>query len=231
MFSETLKTFKHSFIYLPPNYDPDREYPVLYLLHGAGNDYTGWIFDGTADRIMDYQLSKGKAREMILAMPDGQVRPPQPRSGVELPVMSRTAEDRKRAYELHSRYFVNEVIPVVESKYRVSTDDRAIAGLSMGSAQTRNLIMTHPELFKTAGLFSGSLADAMRFSAVKDQLKRYKIVYIAVGKWDRKSTVESMRAAPAILDELGIPNKYFEIEGGHIWMVWQRAFVNFVAFI
>jgi enterochelin esterase family protein len=239
MYSETLQDFRYCNIYLPPKYNPAKKYPIFYLLHGGGNDYANWLYDGTADRIMDYQIAKGKAKEMIVAMPDGNMMTQETNArtldsarATAQKELTKVLSSYEAMFAAHLKYFVNEVMPFVESKYPVATDSRAIAGLSMGEIETFNLITAHPELFKAAGLFSGVAQNAtVRISAVKDQLKKYKLVYVAVGNVDKKDIREGMKSIPSLMDELGIPNKYFETEGGHIWAVWQRALVNFVALL
>ncbi|MFX0054832.1 MAG: alpha/beta hydrolase-fold protein [Promethearchaeota archaeon] len=237
MYSETLKDFRYCNIYLPPNYNPAKKYPIFYLLHGGGNDYANWLYDGTADRIMDYQIAKGKAKEMIVAMPDGNVMTQEDMARMLASARATaqkedwaavTARSMESVFMGHLKYFVNDVMPFVESKYSIN-GSRAIAGLSMGAMQTYNLITASPELFNAAGLFSGGPPDqGARISAVKDQLEKYEIIYSAVGNVDKEEVREGMKSVQSLMDELGVPNKYFETMGGHIWAVWQRALVNFV---
>ncbi|MFC1532182.1 alpha/beta hydrolase-fold protein [Thermodesulfobacteriota bacterium] len=230
MFSPTLNSMKRCNIYLPPEYDPDRSYPVFYLLHGGGNDYGNWIFDGMADNIMDFLIAEGKTKELILVMPDGNVNPIQARSG-GLPKRP-SPEEQERSLALHNEYFINDLMPFIEAKYKVDTSTRIIAGLSMGCGQTWRLITTRPDLFRFAGLFSG-VADnpEEKLSAVINEIHQYRLVFVAVGNRDIPHIRDSMQALPSVLDELGIKNRYFETEGGHIWAVWQRALIELLKHI
>ncbi|MFC1533972.1 alpha/beta hydrolase-fold protein [Thermodesulfobacteriota bacterium] len=224
-FSPTLNMMKRCNIYLPPGYNPSKRYPVFYLLHGGGNDYGHWVFDGTADNIMDFLIAKRQTMELVLVMPDGNVNPIVARSGGRPPTPS--PEAMEKAAQAHVDYFVNDLLPFIESKYRADASTRIIAGLSMGCGQTWRLITSKPDLFRTAGLFSGVAADAKeKLSEVIDELVQYQLVFVAVGNRDTPRIIESMQALPAVLDKLKIKHRFFETEGGHIWAVWQRALVE-----
>ena len=134
-------------IYLPPDYElSQRSYPVLYLLHGAGDDQTGWVQFGEVLTIADKAILAGKATPMIIVMPD--------------------ANTGQRGYfnDLSGKwryedFFFQELMPYVEKKYRAKTDKRyrAVAGLSMGGGGTLMYAMHHPELFSSACPLSASV--------------------------------------------------------------------------
>lgn len=138
--SALLKSDRKFAIYLPPDYETSqRSYPVLYLLHGAGDDQTGWVQFGEVLRITDNAIKEGTATPMIIVMPD--------------------ANTGKRGYfntvEGDWRYedfFFTELMPYVEKTYRIKTDRRyrAISGLSMGGGGTFMYALHHPELFSSA---------------------------------------------------------------------------------
>ncbi|XHC46874.1 alpha/beta hydrolase-fold protein [Cyclobacterium xiamenense] len=127
-------------VYLPPGYAySQRSYPVLYLLHGAGDDQTGWVQFGEVQHIADRAFSEGIATQMIVVMPD--------------------ANTGKRGYfndiEGEWRYedfFFEELMPYVEAQYRIEKEKRyrAIAGLSMGGGGTFFYAMHRPDLFSSA---------------------------------------------------------------------------------
>jgi len=231
-YSEVLGQMKSCAIYLPPGYwTAEKRFPVLYLLHGGGDDYSSWVFDGNADNIMDYLISKGKSKEIVVVMPDGQV--------ISLEERMRLASLRGRASamrrvirsmvsERHLNYFVEELMPFVESKYHVYKEQRAIAGLSMGAAQTLNLITFHPDMFIAAGMFSSGPAEKARkrLPLVKDKIELLKMIYISCGDWD--SILENSRTLDRLLEELNVPHIYVEGDGGHIWPFWQRSLIDFV---
>ena len=230
IYSENLNQVKHCTLYLPPSYPTNAEtYPVLYLLHGGGDDYSSWIFKGNADNIMDYLISKGKTKEMVVVMPDGQVMTPQER---ESKPPRNQITHRNRIYERHANYLVKEVMPFIESRYRVKTQSRSIAGLSMGGSQSLNVAMNHPELFNALGVFSSGSAERLlnRLPQVKDQLKTIKKIYISGSIYD--TGLEIFRALHKTMEELKIPHSYEETQdGGHIWLVWQNALPRFLSFL
>ena len=162
------------------------------------------------DNLMDYLRSNGAVPEMIVVMPDGH----EGTIGTLLQPYSQTSsedngERRRREYIRHVSYFVNDVIPFIESKYNVSPEFRAIAGLSMGGYQTTHLITTHPDLFHAAGIFSAGAEESVltRFSSVKDHLSKYRLVYLSCGNWD--FLFDQSKALSKMLNELGISHVYY----------------------
>lgn len=146
MDSEILKMERHYAIYLPPDYElSQRSYPVLYLLHGGGDDQTGWVQFGEVKHITDKAIREGKATPMIIVMPD--------------------ANSGKRGYFndpknewRYEDFFFEEFIPEIESLYRIRDEKRyrAVAGLSMGGGGTFMYALHHPELFSSACPLSAS---------------------------------------------------------------------------
>ncbi|MCA6079108.1 alpha/beta hydrolase [Fulvivirga sedimenti] len=127
-------------IYLPPDYETsERSYPVLYLLHGAGDDQTGWVQFGEVLRIADKAILEGSATAMIIVMPDANTG----QRGYFNSI------DGKFRYE---DFFFEELMPYVEGKYRIKGEKRyrAVAGLSMGGGGTFMYALHHPELFSSA---------------------------------------------------------------------------------
>ncbi|MHA2394818.1 MAG: alpha/beta hydrolase [Promethearchaeota archaeon] len=236
--SKTLDQLKRCSIYLPPKYHmTKKKYPVLYLLHGAGGDYNSWVYKGTTDNIMDYLLSKDKVEEIIIVMPDGSIL-----SDKEMKEVLEAAERgdievgrrfiTSMVSDEHLDYFVKELIPFVESKYRISERKRSVAGLSMGGAQTFNLITSHPELFKTAAMFSSGPAEEAidRVPFVRDQLQNFNQIYVSCGSWD--SIIENTRKFHKALEKYDIKHLYKETDdGGHFWSVWQRNLTEFLPMI
>ena len=139
--SKILDTEKKYSIYLPPDYDSsERSYPVLYLLHGLGDDHTGWVQFGEVKRIADEAIQSGDATPMIIVMPNAK----SVRNGY-----FNSIRDNDWNYE---DFFFEEFMPYVEGKYRIKAEKRfrAIAGLSMGGGGTFIYAMHHPELFSSA---------------------------------------------------------------------------------
>jgi len=147
--SDVLKMERKYAIYLPPGYnESDQAYPVLYLLHGSGDDHTGWVQFGQVQHIADLTIAEGKCARMIIVMPD--------------------ANTGRRGYFNDIRgdfnyedFFFNELIPHIEKTYRVRSERRyrAISGLSMGGGGTIFYALHHPELFAAAAPLSASTGN------------------------------------------------------------------------
>ncbi len=134
-------------VYLPPDYDTsERSYPVLYLLHGGGDDQTGWVQFGEVLRIADKAILEGSSTAMIIVMPDANTG----QRGYFNSI------DGKFNYE---DFFFEELMPYVEGKYRIKGEKRyrAVAGLSMGGGGTFMYALHHPELFSSACPLSASV--------------------------------------------------------------------------
>lgn len=236
IYSETLRQLKHCAIYLPPSYwSTGKLYPVLYLLHGGGGDYDEWLSNGNADNIMDYLISKGRSMETIVAMPDGQVMTPEERRRLRSLRSGRFSASwkavRSTISDRHANYFTNELLPFLESRYRAEREARAIAGLSMGGAQTFNLITRHPDMFIAAGMFSSAMwgtADEAKgnLSSVRERIRKFRLLYLSCGNWD--SLLEITKTLHSLLDELDIRHTCVEGEGGHNWAFWPRSLIDFM---
>lgn len=224
-------------IYTPPGYETSTEkYPVLYLLHGAGGDEEAWIALGRTAQIMDNLIAQGKAKPMIVVMPNGNVSqdaaPGEGKDGFYKPqfMAPRTMDG---SYE---GSFM-DIIKFVESNYRVKADksNRAIAGLSMGGFHTLHISRFFPNTFDYMGLFSAAImpredATGKVYSdfdnTLTAQMKNgYKLYWIAIGKTDFlfKANVEYR----AKLDKMGMKYDYVESEGGHTWRNWRVYLTQF----
>jgi enterochelin esterase-like enzyme len=239
--SPTLKMDqRRMYVYLPAEYNanPTKKYPVLYLLHGGGGDEDAWTTMGRATVIMDNLIAAGKAVPMIVVMPNGYANQsvsqgfgfgPTPsltqlntRPLVQtVPCQPRPAPAWEGSY---TQSLVNDVIPFVEKTYRVQADrhHRAIAGLSMGGAQTIVITGHNPDMFDYIGAFSPGgpwLED--NYEAHLDALKKADIKFYWTGAGDtdicRKTTLD----LEAALKARGIPTSYKEIPGRHYWFLWR----------
>jgi enterochelin esterase-like enzyme len=138
--SKILKMDRKYAIYLPADYETsDRSYPVLYLLHGAGDDQSGWVQFGEVKNIADKAIAEGKCTAMIIVMPDGNTGQ---RGYFNSPKGDWSYED----------FFFQEFVPYIEKTYRIRAEKRyrAISGLSMGGGGTFMYALHHPELFSSA---------------------------------------------------------------------------------
>ncbi len=214
------------YVYTPPKYDPKKktEYPVLYLLHGFSDDASGWTAVGRANVILDNLISQGKAKPMLVVMTLGYG---------DLEVVRRgwdSWSDKELAWRNLSRYtdiLLGEVIPQVESEYRVKKDreSRAIAGLSMGGAESLLSGLNHPDQFAWVGAFSSGGIDnrdfATEFPGVDVSInKKLKLLWIACGTEDH--LIKINRQFKSWLKDKGVQFTDIETPGLHTWMVWRR---------
>jgi enterochelin esterase family protein len=219
-------------VYTPPGYEGGTDkYPVLYLLHGAGDSDDSWTSVGRANFILDNLIAAGKAKPMIVVMPNGHTGPfsfiaPTERPKDAGPVGNAGFEDE----------FEKDIRPYVEKHYRVQTDraSRAIAGLSMGGAQTLNLVGAHPADYGYAGVFSSAVIFGKTSDWEKehekglddaDARKGLKLLWFATGKEDflmprTKETVE-------LFKKHGFDPVFKETSGGHTWINWQKYLNEF----
>jgi enterochelin esterase-like enzyme len=165
--SEILDMERKYAIYLPPDYESsERSYPVLYLLHGAGDDHSGWVQFGEVLHIADNAIQDGTATPMIIVMPDADTGK---RGYFNTP-------DGKWNYE---DFFFKEFMPFIEKTYRIRGEKRyrAISGLSMGGGGTFMYALHHPELFSSACPLSASCGP-LRLEDMKAYAKRREITYV-----------------------------------------------------
>jgi S-formylglutathione hydrolase FrmB len=241
-------------IYLPKDYGT-RRFPVLYLLHGFGDDETGWTQFGEVKHIADQQEAKGEMTSMIIAMPDG---------GVSWYL---NTADGKIKYE---SFFVQEFIPFIDSVYQTRTEKRyrAIAGLSMGGFGSCLLAMKHPNLFSSAAPLSAGiltkeeivnmpdenwanvfaipfgknlkgkdrLTDHWRSNSIldivektsADELKKVRY-YIDCG--DKDFLIKGNMALHAALIDKKVPHEFRVRNGIHNWSYWRTALPEVLSFV
>jgi enterochelin esterase family protein len=219
------------YVYTPPGYDPAAQtrYPVLYLLHGYSDDASGWTAVGKANLILDTLIAENKAKPMLVVMPLGYGAP-------EIVQRTRVSGSPFNNTQLRDRNFVNfrsalidEVIPAVERAYKVdsSRDSRAIAGLSMGGAESLFTGLNRLDKFSWVLAFSaGGLGDDLTASfpqlseAVNQQLH---LLWVACGTEDRLITFN--RKVVDYLKSKNIRVTQIETPGMHTWMVWRRNLI------
>lgn len=231
---------RRMFIYTPPNYDKsNKKYPVMYLLHGGGGDEEVWVNRGRANYILDNLIAAGKAEPMIVVITNGDVnnvgsvldRP------ANLPKKDNTGIGAMAA-GVFEKSLVKDVIPYIESNYRViaDADHRAVTGFSMGGFHTQNITNANPSMFKYIGVMSMGLWSAARNDPNFDkagyitQLKELqrnnpKVYWIGMGTDDflYKSGVELRK----VYDEIGFKYTYRENIGNHDWNSWRMYLSEF----
>ncbi|TWF35219.1 enterochelin esterase-like enzyme [Chitinophaga polysaccharea] len=225
-FSRVTGAWRQLYIYTPPGYDENtkRKYPVLYILHGGGENETGWAKQGKADLIMDNLIASKKAEPMLIVMPDANV--------------GGTAFDESSLTTFESE-LKEVIIPLVEKQFRVETDasKRALAGLSMGGIHTLYTGIKNTELFSYLGVFSSgwlqprqSAVAAAQYDFMKANAttinNRLKALWISMGGKE-DIAFKNCQLMLAKLDELKIRYAYSEYPGGHTWPVWRNNLFNF----
>lgn len=228
-YSDVLNSWRTFYMYTPPGYDENtaEKYPVLYILHGGGEDQRGWATQGKTDLILDNLIAQKKAVPMIVVMVDGNM----PVGGF--------SEESLRIFEKELK---QAVIPFVEKNFRVKTDanSRALAGLSMGGLQTLHAGVKNTEMFAYLGVFSSgwwanqpALANPqyefMKNNAdkINSNLKQF---WIAMGGKEDIAW-QNCQTMMAKFDEMKINYKYSEYPGGHTWPVWRNNLFNFAQII
>lgn len=250
--SKILNSDRNFAIYLPPDYDTSqRSYPVLYLLHGAGDDQTGWVQFGEVLHIADKAIAEGKVTPMIIVMPDAFTN----RLGY--------FNDIRGDWD-YEDYFFKELMPYVEDTYRIKKEKRyrAISGLSMGGGGTFVYALHHPELFSSACPLSAylggltledtknSLVNFGRISDIENYdvetyhnrnnvlplLENTPIEAIKSVRWyiscgDDDFLFEGNSLAHIVLRKKGIPHEYRVLDGGHTWTYWRTELPKVLMFV
>jgi enterochelin esterase-like enzyme len=203
---------------------------VLYLLHGAGDSDDSWTSVGRANFILDNLIAAGKARPMIVVMPAGHTGP----FSFIMPTAS--AKVGGVGNDKFEDDFLKDVMPYIEKHYRVRTDrpHRAIAGLSMGGAQTLNIAFARPKEFAYIGVFSSGVV----FRKAADWEKEYqgglgdaaarkglKLLWLATGSED--FLMPRTRETVELFKTHGFRPVFRETSGGHTWINWQRYLNEF----
>ena len=218
------------YVYTPPGYDPNAStlYPVLYLCHGFSDDASGWTAVGKANYILDTLIAQSKAKPMVIVMALGYGAPEILQTGTG---GFRSPALRQRNVDNFRNALIDEVMPRVERMYKVSAnrESRAIAGLSMGGAESLLTGLNRLDLFSYVGSFSaGGLGNDLPASfpqinaAANSQLH---LLWIACGTED--SLITSNRQTVAYLKGKGIQLTQIETPGMHTWMVWRRNLIDF----
>lgn len=249
MTSEILKGERKYAVYLPPDYESsERSYPVLYLLHGAGDDQTGWVQFGEVLRLTDNAIADGTATPMVIIMPD--------------------ANTGQRGYFNQSEdwryedFFFEELMPYVEKKYRIKSEKRyrAVAGLSMGGGGSFMYALHHPELFSSACPLSAYVGP-LTIDDFKERLKRDNKKYTDkeikenFARHNALSLIESVPVADIksvrwyidcgdddflyegnslvhiAMTKKKIPHEYRVRDGGHSWTYWREALPTVLEFV
>jgi enterochelin esterase family protein len=257
-YSKVTAKWRRAFIYTPPDYETNSKgrYPVLYLLHGWGEDETGWYSQGHVDFILDNSIAAGKAKPMIIVMDNlNAVKPGEDGTifagrGLVQPPASPSAAGRGAAPAgrggglatftgaTFTEMMITDLIPMVEKTYRVlpGRENRAMAGLSMGGMQTFLTTLVNLDKFAYIGGFSGSCGGR---GAAFDPKTACSGAFADPSAFNKKTKLLFLGIGsvegPATknfsddLTKAGIHNVYFESPGtAHEWLTWRRSLNDFV---
>lgn len=214
--SKSLGVTRGLYVYTPPGYERSENvrYPVLYLLHGMGDTEDAWTVVGRANIIVDNLLAKDKARPLVIVMLYGHTpsAPPDMRSIGN--------------YGAFERDLIEDVIPYVQKRYRVSSNqkDRAIVGLSMGGGQSLTVGLGSPELFGWVGAFSSAVPRGQKLDNLLAKAKvgneKLNLLWVGCGRKDflfqaNQKLIERLKAD-------NIQHVAHITDGGHEWRLWRR---------
>jgi len=248
-YSKVAKSWRHIFVYTPPDYEKNikNRYPVLYLQHGGGEDERVWIEMGRTNLILDNLIAEGKIKPFIVVMETSAVgpqfpmgpRPAAPAPGAAAPGAQQPAAPAPGApgagaqaagarprfsFDTYADLMINDMIPWVDKNFRTLPDQahRAMSGLSMGAMCTRSVTLAHLDMFAYIGLFSGgTIAPA----EISDKSK-VKLVFMSYGSRERGS--DGVKAAADVLNQAGIKSvSYVSPLTAHEWQSWRRSLHEF----
>jgi enterochelin esterase-like enzyme len=206
--SKTVGDKRKMVVWTPPDYSKDKKYPVFYLLHGSGDDETGWQKKGSADVILDNLYADKKIVPMIVVMPNGFAKKP-------------GEAGRNSGFEDD---LLKDIIPYIESHYSVKADaaHRALAGLSMGGGQSLRIGLKHLDTFAWIGGYSsgggGPLATLIPDPDAAS--KQIRLLWVSCGDKDR--LMDTSKTFHTALEEKKIPHLWHVDAGAHEWPVWKN---------
>jgi len=244
-YSKVAQSWRHIFVYTPPEYDRNltARYPVLYLQHGGGEDERVWIEMGRTNLILDNLIAEGKIKPFIVVMETSAVGPQFPRPAARpaaAPVPGQQpaaqapaapgaatppAPQRFRfSFDQYADLMINDMIPWVDKNFRTLPDQqhRAMSGLSMGAMCTKAVTLAHLDVFSHIGLFSGGMIAP---DEITDKSK-VKLVFMSYGSRERGS--DGVKAAADALNQAGIKSaSYVSPLTAHEWQSWRRSLYEF----
>lgn len=217
--SKTVGVKRHAVVYLPPNYNKQKKYPVLYLLHGIGGDEFEWLNQGRPERILDNLYAQKKVKDMIMVLPNGRAMENDRATGDIM------AKDKVTAFANFEGDLLNDLIPFIEKQYLVisNRENRALAGLSMGGGQSLNFGLGNLGTFAWVGGFSSAPNTKMpeqllpNPTVAKDLLK---LLWISCGDEDRLLGI-SERTRDYMIENK-VPHIFYKEPGKHDFKVWKN---------
>ncbi len=262
-YSESTSSTQRCFVYTPPDYDkdPTKRYPVLYLQHGGGEDETGWPGQGRTGLIMDNLIAEGKAQPFIIVMASSNVGRAGPRGGARSmgargpaapggtaaaggPSQARGARAGARRggmgfnFSPFQTVLVDELIPYIDANFRTLADQphRAMAGLSMGGMQTRQITLTNLDKFSHIGIFSGGSISPEDVNNAPDFKEKVRLVFVSYGSRELENRRGGGRggfggdpkANAEALKQAGVNSVFYVSPNtAHEWQSWRRSLHEF----
>ena len=228
--SSATKSQRNALVYLPPGYEATKEYPLLFLLHGFGDDFLAWKEVGRAHFILDNLISEKKIKPCVVVMPYGH----------PLPINLRREFDDYAGSNLEkmNQDLMGDLLPAIRKKYSVSKapKDNAIVGLSMGGGQSIEIGLLNRSSFAKIGGFSSAApqgAEEQLDVEFKDLLvdtdqtnSKIELFWIGCGKED--FLFERNNKFVDWLKKKSIKHEYSVTDGGHDWMVWRKYLATFL---
>lgn len=235
--SATLGMDRRLTVYTPAGYESNKKhYPVFYLLHGMGGDEEAWVALGRATQIFDNLIAQGKAKPMIVVMPNGNVSqeaaPGESPAGYVVPNM-KLPKTMEGSFEMS----FPDIVRFVDKTYRTikNKKNRAIAGLSMGGFHSMHISNQYPDMFNYVGLFSAAIISDKNvkspvYEDVEGKLKvqfakKPALYWIGIGNKD--FLYKANEDYRKLLDKENYPYTYYETSGGHIWKNWRIYLTEF----
>ncbi|MDI6401222.1 alpha/beta hydrolase-fold protein [Balneolaceae bacterium ANBcel3] len=216
--SEVTGGEREMYVYTPPGYTPEKNYPVLYLVGGSGELPSNWVYDGRVNFIMDNLLAEGKAKPMIIAIPNNQV------------IHRNHPQHAELTFDVFEKELRNHVIPLMDEKYSTipTPSGRAISGLSMGGRHSMFIGFRSLDLFANFGILSAGDVNAEESLKhfLRDPEVNKKVDYLFVGQGTKE--VDSffnhrvVALTEALEDHEVVHEYYVGGHGGHDWSTWRH---------
>lgn len=214
--SKSIGVERKAVVYTPPDYNPGKKYPVLYLMHGIGGNETHWTRPGAANIILDNLIADSKAVPMIIVMPNGRATADPP---------SANFMSDFNYYAHFEKDLLQDLMPYIESHYSVNTDRnyQALTGLSMGGGQGINFGLNNIGKFAWVGGFS-SAPNLKQPNVLVPMIRkaRDKLSLLWIGCGDKDNLITGSWNLHKALDEAGIDHVWYVDTGGHEFPVWNN---------
>lgn len=229
-YSKVTNSWRELYLYTPPGYDSqeERKFPVLYILHGGGEDQRGWATQGKTDLILDNLIAGGKATPMLVVMPDANIG-----------TGGFSAGGIRSSLVMFEKEMKEAIIPFIEKNYRTlpGAGNRALAGLSLGGLHTLFTGFNNTNLFAYLGVFSSGWILPMMSQFAEEQYQfirdnqslikeNLRLLWIAMGGRE-DIAYRYGQVLLGKLKELNIGYTYSDYPGGHTWPVWRNNLYNF----